>query len=341
MNSLGVVVSFGEARDPGESLKPLSDLVREDMDAINRIILDKAVSDVELIPQLAHHLIDSGGKRLRPMIAIASAKLSQYAGTGHIRVGAAVEFLHTATLLHDDVVDDSDVRRGKKSARLIWGNQASVLVGDFLLAQAFRMLVDVGSMPALRILSHAAATLSEGEVMQLAAAKNTATTEDEYLAIINAKTAALFQAAAESGGALAGRPAEELAALRSYGRNLGLAFQLVDDALDYSGDSARLGKSVGDDFREGKITLPVILSFRRGNEAERAFWNRTIADGAIAEGDLENAISLMKKHKAVEATLERARSYGAIARDALAIFRDCTEKTAMQEVITFCVNRVH
>jgi octaprenyl-diphosphate synthase len=264
MNSLGVVVSFGEARDPGESLKPLSDLVREDMDAINRIILDKAVSDVELIPQLAHHLIDSGGKRLRPMIAIASAKLSQYAGTGHIRVGAAVEFLHTATLLHDDVVDDSDVRRGKKSARLIWGNQASVLVGDFLLAQAFRMLVDVGSMPALRILSHAAATLSEGEVMQLAAAKNTATTEDEYLAIINAKTAALFQAAAESGGALAGRPAEELAALRSYGRNLGLAFQLVDDALDYSGDSARLGKSVGDDFREGKITLPVILSFRRG-----------------------------------------------------------------------------
>jgi octaprenyl-diphosphate synthase len=341
MNSLGVVVSFGEARDPGESLKPLSDLVREDMDAINRIILDKAVSDVELIPQLAHHLIDSGGKRLRPMIAIASAKLSQYAGTGHIRVGAAVEFLHTATLLHDDVVDDSDVRRGKKSARLIWGNQASVLVGDFLLAQAFRMLVDVASMPALRILSHAAATLSEGEVMQLAAAKNTATTEDEYLAIINAKTAALFQAAAESGGALAGRPAEELAALRSYGRNLGLAFQLVDDALDYSGDSARLGKSVGDDFREGKITLPVILSFRRGTEAERAFWNRTIADGEISDGDLENAISLMRKHKAVEATQERARSYGAIARDALAIFRDCTEKTAMQEVIAFCVNRSH
>jgi octaprenyl-diphosphate synthase len=315
--------------------------VREDMDAINRIILDKAVSDVELIPELAHHLIDSGGKRLRPMIAIASAKLAQYTGNGHIRVGAAVEFLHTATLLHDDVVDDSDVRRGKKSARLIWGNQASVLVGDFLLAQSFRMLVEVGSMPALRILSHAAATLSEGEVMQLAAAKNTATTEDEYLAIINAKTAALFQAAAESGGALAGRPAEELAALRSYGRNLGLAFQLVDDALDYSGDSARLGKSVGDDFREGKITLPVILSFRRGNDAERAFWNRTVADGDIKDGDLENAISLMKKHKAVETTLERARSYGAIARDALAIFRDCTEKTAMQEVIAFCVNRGH
>jgi octaprenyl-diphosphate synthase len=216
-----------------------------------------------------------------------------------------------------------------------------VLVGDFLLAQAFRMLVDVASMPALRILSHAAATLSEGEVMQLAAAKNTATTEDEYLAIINAKTAALFQAAAESGGALAGRPAEELAALRSYGRNLGLAIQLVDDALDYSGDSARLGKSVGDDFREGKITLPVILAFRRGTEAERAFWNRTIADGEISDGDLENAISLMRKHKAVEATLERARSYGAIARDALAIFRDCTEKTAMQEVIAFCVNRGH
>ncbi len=212
--AVGVVVSIDEARDPADSLKPLLRLVAEDMDAINRIILDKAVSDVEMIPELAHHLIDSGGKRLRPMLAIASAKLCGYQGNGHIRTASAIEFMHTATLLHDDVVDESDTRRGRKTARLIWGNQASVLVGDFLLGQAFRMLVDVGSLAVLQILSNAAAVIAEGEVMQLAAAKNTATTEDEYLAIINAKTAALFLAAAEVGGALSGRPAEEQAALQ-------------------------------------------------------------------------------------------------------------------------------
>jgi octaprenyl-diphosphate synthase len=322
-------------------LKPLLDLVTEDMSAINRIILDKAISDVDLIPELAHHLIDSGGKRLRPMLAIASSKLCNYSGSGHIRVASAVEFMHTATLLHDDVVDDSELRRGKQTARMIWGNQASVLVGDFLLGQAFLMLVEVGSMPVLRILSNAAAVIAEGEVMQLAAAKNMATTEDDYLTIINAKTAALFSAAAEVGGAIAERPKDEQAALRSYGKNLGLAFQLVDDALDYSGDSARLGKAIGDDFREGKITLPVILAFRRGSESERGFWNRTIVEGEISSGDLEHAIALIKKHKAVAATLERARSYGAIARDALAIFHDCGEKTAMQDVIAFCVERTH
>ncbi len=242
------------------------------MEAINRIILDKAVSDVELIPELAHHLIDSGGKRLRPMLTIAASKLCDYRGNGHIRVASAIEFMHTATLLHDDVVDESGLRRGKQTARMLWGNQASVLVGDFLLGQAFRMLVDVGSLPVLKILSNAAAVIAEGEVMQLAAANNTTTTEDEYLAIINAKTAALFSAAAEVGAAIANRPAAEQTALKSYGRNLGLAFQLVDDALDYAGDSANLGKAIGDDFREGKITLPVILSFRRGSEEERSFW---------------------------------------------------------------------
>jgi len=338
---VGVVIALDEARDPNEALKPLFDLVNEDMEAINRIILDKAVSDVEMIPQLAHHLIDSGGKRLRPMLALASAKLCGYPGTGHIRTASAIEFMHTATLLHDDVVDMSDARRGRKTARLIWGNQASVLVGDFLLGQAFRMLVDVGSLPVLKILSNAAAVIAEGEVMQLAAAKNTSTTEDEYLAIINAKTAALFLAAAEVGGALANRPAEQQAALRSYGKNLGLAFQLVDDALDYAGDSKQLGKSVGDDFREGKITLPLILSFRRGSDAERAFWNRTIVEGDVADGDLDHAITLMKRHKSLEATLERARSYGAIAKDALAIFPDCPQRHAMQQVISFCINRAH
>ena len=338
---MGRVIQFDEARESTQDLKPLLDLVAEDMEAINRIILDKAVSDVDMIPELAHHLIDSGGKRLRPMLTIAAAKLVSYPGTGHIRVASAVEFMHTATLLHDDVVDESATRRGRKTARMIWGNQASVLVGDFLLGQAFRMLVDVGSLPVLKIMSHAAATIAEGEVMQLAAAKNTATTEDEYLAIINAKTAALFSAAAEVSPALAQRPADEQSALKSYGKNLGLAFQLVDDALDYAGDSARLGKSIGDDFREGKITLPLILSFRRGSSEERAFWNRTIVEGDIRDGDLEQAVALMKRHKALDATMERARSYGTIARDALAIFPESHVKSALEKVITFCVNRSH
>ena len=338
---MGVVVPLDEAREPSQSLTPLLEIVNEDMNAINRIILDKAVSEVELIPELTHHLVNSGGKRLRPMLAIAASKLCAYSGQGHIRTAAAIEFMHTATLLHDDVVDESDTRRGRKTARLIWGNQATVLVGDFLLGQAFRMLVEVGSLPVLRILSNAAATIAEGEVMQLAAAKNTATTEDAYLAIIDAKTAALFSAASEVGGAIANRPADEQAALRSYGRNLGLAFQLVDDALDYSGDSASLGKSVGDDFREGKITLPVILSFRRGNDRDREFWNRTIVEGQIKDGDLEHAIGLMKKHNTIEATLDRARSYGGVARDALAIFPEGHVKSAMQDVIDFCIARAH
>jgi octaprenyl-diphosphate synthase len=338
---LGAVVQIGDARDANAGLKGMLDLVAEDMDAVNRIILDKAISDVELIPTLAHHLIDSGGKRLRPMLTIAAAKLIGAKGDGPVRMAAAVEFMHTATLLHDDVVDESDYRRGKKSARKVWGNQASVLVGDFLLGQAFRMMVDVGSLPGLKILSHAAAVIAEGEVMQLAAAKNMATTEDEYLAIVKAKTAALFSAAAEVSPALVGRPAVEQAALKSYGGNLGIAFQLVDDALDYGGDSERLGKSVGDDFREGKITLPVILAFRRGTEAEREFWQKALVQGDSDEENLGRAIGLIKRHRTIEATLERARTYGAMAKDALAIFPDSVPRRALLDVVDFCVSRAH
>jgi len=336
---VGIVVPLEGSRDPSDGITRILDLVRQDMDAVNRIILDKAISDVDLIPELAHHLIDSGGKRLRPMLTIAAAKLVGYTGEHHIRLAACVEFMHTATLLHDDVVDDSDIRRGKSAARIVWGNQASVLVGDFLLGQAFRMMVDVGSLPALKILSNAAAVIAEGEVMQLAAAKDLATTEDDYLAIIIAKTAALFSAAAEVGAAIAARPADEQSALRSYGKTLGIAFQLVDDALDYSGESARLGKSVGDDFREGKITLPVILAFRRGDETERSFWRRTITEGEIADGDLNTALDLMRNHKTIEATFERARHYGSIARDAMAIFPDGPEKAALLDVVAFCISR--
>ena len=290
------------------------------MARVNATILSRTGSEVTMIPEVANHLISSGGKRLRPMLTLAMANLTGYSGDGHIKLAASVEFMHTATLLHDDVVDESEMRRGKLSARMLWGNEASVLVGDFLLGQAFRMMVEVGSLRALDILSSAAATIAEGEVMQLAAAKNTATTEDEYLAVIRGKTAELFAAACEVGPVIANRPKDEQTACRSVGMNLGIAFQLVDDVLDYGGKSAKLGKNVGDDFREGKITLPVVLAFRRGNDVEREFWRRALERGEIGDGDLDHAIGLMTKHRALEDTINRAQHYGAMAVDALALF---------------------
>jgi octaprenyl-diphosphate synthase len=333
---VGIVVKLSESRDPNASLAPLFALVEEDMARVNQFILDKARSNVDLIPELARHLIDSGGKRLRPMLTIAASKLCGYEGDGHQWLATSVEFMHTATLLHDDVVDESSLRRGKTTARLLWGNEASVLVGDYLLGQAFKMMVEVGSLGALRILSDAAAIIAEGEVMQLITANNTDTTEDDYLAVIEAKTAALFAAAAEVGAVIADRPKSEAAGLRSFGRNLGVAFQLVDDALDYSGEH---GKSVGDDFRDGKITLPVVLSYRRGSAEERKFWERTLKQGEIGDEDLKTAIDLIAKHNALADTMERARHYGAIARDALAIFPDGDVKSALLGAIEFSVSR--
>jgi octaprenyl-diphosphate synthase len=339
---VGVIVPLQDGKtEPRASIDPLVRLSAEAMGRVNELILDRAGSDVSLIPLVARHLIDSGGKRLRPMLTIAAAGMCGYAGNGHIRLAASVEFMHTATLLHDDVVDESDLRRGKLAARLVWGNQASVLVGDFLLGQAFKMMVEAGSIEALEILANAAAVIAEGEVMQLAAAKNTGTTEDEYLAVINAKTAALFSAAAEIGPTIAGRDRNERAAFRSYGTNLGLAFQLIDDALDYGGNSDQLGKRVGDDFREGKVTLPVVLAYRRGSDADRAFWERVIVDGTIEEDDLGRAVALMRRHKAIEDTIERASHFGAVARDALAPFPDSQYRSALLEAVDFCVSRAY
>jgi octaprenyl-diphosphate synthase len=338
---VGVVVPLSAAEAKDASLDPLLKLVAADMEKVNAQILSHAHSHVELIPELAQHLIDSGGKRLRPMLTIAAASMCGYEGSHHIDLATAVEFMHTATLLHDDVVDESDLRRGRRTARLIWGNQASVLVGDYLLGQAFRIMVTTGSLSALEVLANSAAIIAEGEVMQLAAAHNTATTEDAYLKVIIAKTAALFSAAAEVGAIIAGRSDDQREALESYGRNLGIAFQLVDDALDYSGKQAKLGKSVGDDFREGKITLPVVLSYRRGDDEQRTFWKRVMEDGAREDGDLEHAIALMTQHGALDDTIERARHYGAIARDALEIFPDSDYKSALVDAIGFSVARAH
>jgi octaprenyl-diphosphate synthase len=335
---VAVVVPF-ESREP--SVERLVELVGPDMARVNATIISRTGSEVTMIPEVANHLISSGGKRLRPMLTLAMARLAGYGGDGHIKLAAAVEFMHTATLLHDDVVDQSDMRRGRLAARLLWGNEASVLVGDFLLGQAFKMMVEVGSLKALEILSNAAAVIAEGEVMQLAAAKNTATTEDEYIAVIRAKTAELFAAACEVGPALSARQKAEQAASRSFGMNLGITFQLVDDALDYGGTAARLGKNVGDDFREGKITLPVVLAFRRGSDAEREFWQRTLERGETTDADLEHAIGLMVKHRAIEDTIGRAHHYGAIARDALALFPDSDMKSALAEAVDFCIARSH
>ena len=336
---MAVILPFESPREL--SIDALVDLVSGDMGRVNATILARTGSEVTMIPEVAKHLIDSGGKRLRPMLTLALAQLVGYADDGHIKLAAAVEFMHTATLLHDDVVDESEMRRGRLAARMLWGNEASVLVGDFLLGQAFKMMVEVGSLKALEILSSAAAVIAEGEVMQLAAAKNTATTEDEYLAVIRAKTAELFAAACEVGPAIAGRAKAEQAACRSFGMNLGVAFQLVDDALDYGGAAQKLGKNVGDDFREGKITLPVVLAFRRGGDAERDFWRRTLERGEAADADLEHAIGLMTKHRALEDTLGRAQHYGAIARDALALFPDSPMKAALSGAVDFCIARTH
>jgi len=334
---VAVVIPFES--HPSASIEALVELVTADMERVNAVILSRTGSEVTMIPEVANNLINSGGKRLRPMLTLAMAQLAGYQGDGHVKLAAAVEFMHTATLLHDDVVDESEMRRGRLAARMLWGNEASVLVGDFLLGQAFKMMVEVGSMRALDILSTAAAVIAEGEVMQLGAAKNTATTEDEYLAVIRAKTAELFAAACEVGPAIAARSKDEQAACRSFGMNLGIAFQLVDDALDYGGKSAKLGKNVGDDFRDGKITLPVVLSFRRGSDSERVFWRRTLEDGDATDADLETAITLMNKHRALEDTIKRARHYGSIAKDALALFPDSRMKSALVEAVDFSIGR--
>ncbi len=335
---MAVVVPFSQA---DASIDRLVELATPDMARVNAMILSRTGSEVAMIPEVANHLISSGGKRLRPMLTLAMAQLTGYSGDGHIKLAAAVEFMHTATLLHDDVVDESEMRRGKLAARILWGNEASVLVGDFLLGQAFKMMVEVASLRALEILSSAAAVIAEGEVMQLAAAKNTATTEDEYLAVIRAKTAELFGAACEVGPVLSSRPKAETAACRSFGMNLGVAFQLVDDVLDYGGKAAKLGKNVGDDFREGKITLPVVLSFRRGTQEEREFWSRTLERGEVTDSDLEHAIALMTRHRALEDTIKRAQHYGAIACDALALFPASPMKQALEEAVEFCTARTH
>ena len=331
------VHSLGEHRAP--SLDPIVALTGPAMNAVNAVILDRMQSKVPLIPELAGHLIAGGGKRMRPMLTLASAALLDYPGTRHHKLAAAVEFIHTATLLHDDVVDLSEMRRGKRAANLIWGNPASVLVGDFLFSRAFELMVEDGSLKVLKILSHASAVIAEGEVDQLTAQRQIDTSEDYYLHIINAKTAALFAAACRVSPVVAeaGEEAEE--ALESFGRNLGIAFQLVDDAIDFSSDEATMGKGRGDDFRDGKVTLPVILAHARGSDEDRAFWKAAMQGDRAGDDDLAHAIRLISATGALADTLERARLYGRRAVDALAPFPAGRAKAALVEAVEFAVAR--
>nr|WP_279347235.1 polyprenyl synthetase family protein [Govania unica] len=316
-------------------------MVDGDLARVNDCIIRRMESPVALIPQLAGHLIASGGKRLRPMLTLAAARLCNYDGDRHVQLAACVEFIHTATLLHDDVIDESALRRGADTANTIWGNKASVLVGDFLFSRSFELMVEDGSLKVLKILSRASAVIAEGEVLQLSTANDTGTTEDQYLEVISAKTAALFAAACRIGPIVAERPVAEEKALESYGKNLGIAFQLIDDLLDYSAKQATLGKTVGDDFREGKITLPIVLAYRRGSEEERVFWRRTLEELDQAPGDLEHAIELLTRHNALSDTIDRARYYGTMARDALALFPETELKKSLIAIVDFCIERAY
>jgi octaprenyl-diphosphate synthase len=321
------------------SLDPLSQLLGSDLERVNRVIIERMQSPVALIPQLAGHIVAGGGKRLRPMLTLGCARLCGYGGSRHIGLAAAVEFIHTATLLHDDVVDASHLRRGRDTANAVWGNKPAILVGDFLFSRSFELMVADGSPHILEILSRASSVIAEGEVMQLMTQNDLQTTEAAYLEVIEAKTAELFAAASRIGAVIAERPPEEEAALDRFGRNLGIAFQLVDDMLDFSARQAELGKTIGDDFREGKVTLPILLAFARGDEDERAFWHRALEKMDQRAGDLDHAIELISRRGALAETLSRARSYTASAIDALSIFDDGAERRALAEAACFAAER--
>ncbi len=332
--------SAGEAvaAEPNAAEK-LAQLASGEMQAVNALILERMGSPVPMIPKLAKYLVEAGGKRVRPLVTIAAANMISYTGDAHLKLAAAVEFIHTATLLHDDVVDESDLRRGKKAANLVWGNAPSVLVGDFLFARAFMLMVDAGSMEALHSLSRASSIIAEGEVRQLAAKGDIEASIGAYMEIIEAKTAALFASAAEVSAIVANRPGEEITALDTYGRELGLAFQLVDDALDYGGVAQNLGKNTGDDFREGKVTLPVVIALREASESEKRFWSRVMTTGDQTDADFEAALEILHRHNALRDTLAMAREKAQIAKNALSIFPDNQWKDALSELADFVVSR--
>jgi octaprenyl-diphosphate synthase len=335
---LGPAVGHAKLAGGPNAVDRLAALLAEDLAAVDALIHQHMTSPVGVIPNLAAHLIDAGGKRIRPLITLAAARLLGGGGDGPRKLAAAVEFIHSATLLHDDVVDVSSMRRGKAAANVLWGNSSSVLVGDFLFARSFNLMVETGDLHVLDILARAASVIAEGEVMQLAAANDADTSRERYMEIVAAKTAALFSAAAKAGAVAAGRPGAEADALATFGRELGLAFQLVDDALDYGGLSAAMGKNTGDDFKEGKVTLPVVFAREAGDEGERAFWRRAMG-GERAEDDFHRAVALIRRHDAINLTLDAARGHGAAAIAALETLPANAYRDALRDLADFVIER--
>jgi octaprenyl-diphosphate synthase len=319
----------------------LAAVLAGDLAAVNTLIRDRMASrHAPRIPEVTAHLVEAGGKRLRPMLTLAAARLCGYEGPFHVHLAATVEFIHTATLLHDDVVDESHRRRGRPTANLLWDNKSSVLVGDYLFARSFQLMIETGSMRVLDILADASATIAEGEVLQLTAAQDLATSRDIYLQVVRGKTAALFAAATEVGGVIAGAPDAQVAALRTYGDALGVAFQIVDDLLDYGGSDATIGKNTGDDFRERKMTLPVINAVAKASAEERAFWVRVIEKGDQAEGDLAQALAIMDRHGAMAAARAEAMDWAGRAVTALSVLPDNALRQMLADLADYVVARL-
>ncbi len=320
-------------------LERLSELLHEDMQAVNERITENMQSDVKLIPKLAEYLISAGGKRIRPLLTLAATKICDGPMEKSYALAAAVEFIHTATLLHDDVVDESFERRGKKTANLVFGNQASVLVGDFLFSKAFQMMVESESLEILNILSGASAVIAQGEVLQLVTTNDIETDMDAYLKVIESKTAALFSSACEVGAVLANKDKQTTEALYNYGLHLGIAFQMIDDALDYAADQQTLGKEIGDDFKEGKMTAPIIFALQSADKQEREFWSRTIGLKKQTDTDFNEALNLISKHGALEKTIETAKNYAQKATNSLDVLPDSEIKSLMSELTHYTITR--
>lgn len=328
-----------DAPDFLSAVAALRSLTAQDLEAVNTEILDRMQSPVAMIPEMAGHLINAGGKRIRPMLTLAAARLLDYDGRHHVELAAAVELIHGATLLHDDVVDASILRRGAETANIIWGNKESVLVGDFIFSRAFELMVAAKDLRVLEVLSRASSVIAEGEVLQLATQKNIDTTFEMYLAVVEAKTAALFAAATQAGALIAGASKAQENALRDYGQNLGIAYQLIDDALDYTGAEGALGKSVGDDFREGKMTLPVVYAVARAREEEKPFWRRVIVEGRVEAEDLEKARLLMERDGAITDTITRAKDYASAAMQNLSELPQNEYSDALSDLVESSVSR--
>ena len=340
------VIKLKDIRNDFDScLEELLNLCSQDINDVNNQIIEKIDSNVELVKKIANYIVLSGGKRIRPLLTIACTKMSGYGFNinekRHIGLATAIEFIHTATLMHDDVVDESFLRRGKPSSNELWGNKTSVLVGDFLFSRAFQLMAKDKSEKILKLLSDTSVTISEGEVLELSNDKDPTISEDTYFEVVNGKTASLFSAACQVGGLIANIDKRKQEALKVFGTNFGMAFQLIDDSLDYSSNSNKLGKNIGDDFKEGKITLPIILAYLRANNKEKKFWNRTIRDLNQENGDLEKAKEIIKKYNCIEDTLLRAKHFSSIAKDSLGTFNDNKYRKILLQIIDSSIFRFH